>query len=53
MTLGMLHRTGNRKLHTAKKLNPQSVNGNNTLTENGHATNGAEKVCAFLDGCFD
>ncbi|KAI8641276.1 hypothetical protein BD408DRAFT_346481 [Parasitella parasitica] len=42
---GMLHRTGTRKLHTAKKLNPTYANGKQDKVENADptASKGAEK----------
>ncbi|KAL7325412.1 hypothetical protein PS15p_207897 [Mucor circinelloides] len=42
---GMLHRTGTRKLHTAKQLNPTYARGNEDTATNANAaaSNGTEK----------
>lgn len=43
----MLHRTGTRKLHTAKKLNPTYASGKEDKVDDVNATtsNGTKKVC--------
>lgn len=40
----MLHRTGSRKLHTAKQLTPHTNNKEETKDETTVNTNGAAKV---------
>lgn len=43
----MLHRTGTRKLHTAKQLNPTQARKSENTTDNANtaaASNGAKKV---------
>lgn len=46
MNAGMLHRTGTRKLHTAKQLNPTYARSNEDTTTNANtaASNGTKKV---------